>query len=124
MANNNGFVEVLEQMNRLIDVDQRVTLEALEEAASYFVNKLMPKIPKSIKNKKHLKDTLKIIVVNDMIQVIFDDESFYWHLVEHGHKSSTGRRVKGRHFVRNTIDAESEKISQIMLEKISKKIGG
>lgn len=123
VQNNNGFADALNQINTLINVNQQVSLQALEAAANYFVEKLRPKIPKSKRTKKHMKDVLKVIVKNDMVQVVFEDNS-YWYLVDKGHKKVGGGRVKGRHFVRNTLDAEGNKIEQIMLEKIIQKMEG
>lgn len=123
MQNNNGFADALKQMKTLLNVDEKVTLSVLEEAAEYFAEKLKPKIP--IGYTKRLRDNLKVVVKNDMVQVIFEDVGWYWHLVEHGHKKRNGRgRVKGRHFVRNTWNAESEKIEKIILEKIIEKMEG
>lgn len=125
MKNHNGFLDALEQMNTLLKVDQEVCLDALEEAANYFVEKLRPRIPRSKRNKKHMQDALKVVVKKDMVQVVFEDYAWYWHLVEHGHRvGPTRKKVKGRHFVRNTMDAESEKISNILTSKIIKKMGG
>ena len=125
MKNNNGFIEALERMNTLLQVDQEVALDVLEDAANYFVEKLRPRIPRSKKNKKHLQDALKVVVKKDMVQVVFEDWAFYWHLVEHGHRvGPTRKKVKGRHFVRNTMDAESEMISNLLTSKIIKKMEG
>lgn len=125
VANNNGFLDALEQINTLLDVNEKVALDALEEAANYFVEKLRPRIPRSKKNKKHLQDALKVVVKKDMVQVVFEDWAFYWHLVEHGHRvGPTRKKVKGRHFVRNTMTAEGKKIEEIMLSKIIKKMEG
>lgn len=124
MQNNNGFADALERLRTIMNVDKEVTLDALEAAANYFVQKLRPKIPISERNKKHMKDVLKIVVKGDMVQVIFEGNS-YWYLVEHGHKKSKGKgRVKGQHFVRNTLDAENDKLAEIMLGKIIKKMEG
>lgn len=122
MQNNNGFADALKQMKTLLDVDKKVTLEALEEAAEYFAKKLKPRIPK--KTGK-LRNSLKVVVQSDMVQVAFENDTWYWHLAEHGHKKR-GRsgRVKGRHFVRNTWTAEQNKIEEIMLDKIIKKMEG
>lgn len=125
MQNNNGFADALKQMKTLLNVDHKVTLSVLEEAADYFAEKLKQRIPVSNRNSKHLRDQLKVIVKNDMVQVVFEDGGWYWHLVEHGHKKSNGRgRVKGQHFVRNTWNAESEKIEKLMLDKIIKRMEG
>lgn len=121
MNNNNGFADALKQTKQLLKVDKKVTLSVLEEAAEYFAKRLRPRIPV---DRSNLRDNLKVVVKNDKVQVVFDGNTWYWHLVEHGHKKPFGRgRVKGRHFVRNTWDAESKRIEQIMTEKIIMKMG-
>ena len=121
MKNNNGFADALKQMKTLLKVDQKVTLDVLEEAANYFAKRLKPRIPV---DTGHLRDNLKVVVKKDMVQVKFEGNTFYWHLVEHGHKKPFGRgRIKGRHFVRNTWDAESNKIESILTDTILKKMG-
>lgn len=125
MNNNNGFADALKQMKTLLRVDEKVTLAVLEEAAEYFAKQLKAKIPLSDRKTQHLRESLKVVVKGDEVQVIFEDVGWYWHLVEHGHKKRNGRgRVRGRHFVRNTWDAEGEKIKKIMLDKIIKKMEG
>ncbi|UAL46809.1 HK97 gp10 family phage protein [Sutcliffiella horikoshii] len=124
-ANNNGFEEAIREINTLLKVNKTVEKNVLEEAAEYFVEKLRPRIKKSNLNKKHLRDSLKVVVKNDRVSVEFEDGAFYWHMVEHGHKKANGRgRVKGQHFVQNTFDAEGDKIADIMANKIIKKMGG
>lgn len=124
MNNNNGFAEALEEINTLLKVDKKVELNVLDEAANFFVEKLRPRIPKSVKNKKHMRDGLEIVVEKDVVQVVFDGDIFYWHMVEHGHKKVNGGKVKGRHFVQNTFDKEGDKIASIMADKIINKMGG
>lgn len=124
-ANNNGFADALNEINTLIKVNKKVELDVLEQAAEYFVKKLRPRIPKSSQSGKHLRDALKVVVHNDHVSVEFEDWAYYWHLVEHGHKKANGRgKIKGRHFVQNTFDAEGEKIVDIMANKILDKMGG
>jgi HK97 gp10 family phage protein len=125
-ANNNGFADALKDINTLLKVDKNVEIQVLEEAGEYFVRKLKPRIKKSEKNKgNHLRDSLKVVVNDDVVSVEFEDDAFYWYMVEHGHKKANGKgKVKGQHFVRNTFDAESEKIAEIMANKIIKKMEG
>ncbi|PFK06991.1 HK97 gp10 family phage protein [Bacillus cereus] len=117
-SNNNGFAEALEDINTLLRVNKKVELNVLDEAAKYFASKLKPKIKSSNKNKRtHLRDSLKVVVKDDRVSVEFKDEA--WYLVEHGHKKANGKgRVKGKHFVQNTFDAEGDKIADIMAQKI------
>jgi HK97 gp10 family phage protein len=124
-ANNNGFADALKEINTLIKVNKRVELNVLEEAAEYFVKKLRPRIPKSPQSGRHLRDALKVVVHDDHVSVEFEDWAFYWHLVEHGHKKANGRgKIKGRHFVQNTFDADGDKIADIMANEIVKKMEG
>ncbi|MFJ1142441.1 HK97-gp10 family putative phage morphogenesis protein, partial [Bacillus thuringiensis] len=117
-SNNNGFAEALEDINTLLRVNKKVSLDVLDEAAKYFASKLKPKIKASSKNKRtHLRDSLKVVVKDDRVSVEFKDEAWYWYLVEHGHKKVKGKgRVKGKHFVQNTFDAEGDKIADIMAQ--------
>ncbi|MDA1874299.1 HK97 gp10 family phage protein [Bacillus cereus group sp. BY112LC] len=119
-SNNNGFAEALEDINTLLRVDKRVSLDVLDEAAKYFASRLKPRIKPSDKNKRiHLRDSLKVVVKDDRVSVEFEDAAWYWYLVEHGHKKAHGKgRVKGKHFVQNTFDAEGDKIADIMAQKI------
>lgn len=123
--NNNGFADALQQINTLLDVDKKVEKDVLEEAAEYFVDKLKPRIKVSDQNGKHLRDALKVVIKDDRVSVEFEDWAFYWHMVEHGHKKANGKgKVKGKHFVQNTFDAESDKVADIMAKKIIKKMEG
>lgn len=126
MNNNNGFADALKEINTLLKVDKTVEKDVLEEAANYFADKLKPKINMSDKNKStHLRNSLKIVIKNDRVQVVFEDNAWYWFLAEHGHRKAGGKgRVKGLHFVQNTFDAESDKIADIMVNKIIKKMEG
>ncbi|MCQ6530583.1 HK97 gp10 family phage protein [Bacillus mycoides] len=120
VSNNNGFAEALEDINTLLRVDKQVSLDILDEAAKYFSSKLKLKINASNRNKRtHLRDSLKVVIKNDHVSVEFQEEAWYWYLVEHGHKKANGKgRVKGKHFVQNTFDAEGDKITDIMARKI------
>ncbi|MGD6964530.1 HK97-gp10 family putative phage morphogenesis protein [Fictibacillus phosphorivorans] len=125
-TNNNGFADALNEINTLLKVDKNIEKKVLEEAAEYFVRKLKPRIKKSEKNKdNHLRDNLKVVVKEKMVSVEFEDKAFHWYMVEHGHKKANGKgRVKGQHFVRNTFDTESDKIAEIMANKIIDKMEG
>lgn len=120
---NDGFADALEQLNTVVKIDQKVTIDVLEEAARYFVSKLKKVIPVG-QGKYHLQDDLEVKVHQDHVAVIFGNNSWYWHLVEHGHKTTNGKKVKGRHFIRNTLDQENKKLSEMMANKIITKMEG
>ncbi|ANS46769.1 HK97 gp10 family phage protein [Bacillus thuringiensis] len=119
-SNHNGFAEALEDINTLLRVNKKVSLDVLEEAAKYFAAELKKRMKISDKNKRvHLKNSLKVVVKNDHVSVEFEDAAWYWYLVEHGHKKASGTgRVKGLHFVQHTFDAEGDKIADRMAQKI------
>ncbi|AHA74923.1 HK97 gp10 family phage protein [Bacillus thuringiensis] len=119
-SNNNGFAEVLEDINTLLRVNKKVSLGVLDEAAKYFAAELKKRMKMSDKNKRvHLKNSLKVVVKDDRVSVEFEDAAWYWYLAEHGHKKANGKgRVKGKHFVQNTFDAEGDKIADMMAQKI------
>lgn len=124
MNNRNGFAEAIDQLNTVVSVGEEVGLDVLEEAANYFVEKLRPAIPRG-QADVHLQDELKVVVKSDMVQVTFSDKAWYWHLAEHGHKKAGGKgRVKGLHFVRNTVDAHGDKLAQMMADKIINRMEG
>lgn len=126
MANNNGFADGLAQINRLLDVNQQVSTNALKEAAEYFAEKLRPRINMPDRNRQtHLRDSVKVTVEGDRVIVSFEKEAWYWFLAEHGHKKAGGKgRVPGLHFVRNTVDAEMDEVKQIMLNQIIEAMEG
>ncbi|MDK8641331.1 HK97-gp10 family putative phage morphogenesis protein [Niallia taxi] len=119
-GNNNGFAQALNDLRTLGNANQNVSKRNLEKAAEYFISKLEQRIGKSNMNKKHLRDSLVIVIKDDHVSVQFEKDKFYWYMVEHGHKKSNGKgRVKGQHFVRNTADEEQEKLLNIMMNRLS-----
>jgi HK97 gp10 family phage protein len=124
MTNNqNGFADALNQLNTVVNVNTNVTLDVLETVAQYFVKKLKAVVPTG-DGAKHLKNELKVKVNRDNVQVIFGANAWYWYLVEHGHKAVNGKKIKGQHFVRNTVDRENKKMAEMMLNKIIERMEG
>lgn len=118
-TNNNGFADALNDLNTLIRLNQNVGVDNLELAANYFVRKLESRIKTSNKNKKHLRDSLKVVIKDDYVSVQFEKDMFYWYMVDKGHKKANGSgRVKGQHFIRKTIDEEKERLIEIMSQRI------
>lgn len=120
--NNNGFEDALKQMKTLIDVNETVAMESLEEAANYFVETLRPLLLRSTIDKQHMADGLTLKIEKEKIVVYFEEHAFYWYMKENGHKAGK-KRVRGTHTIKNTLDRESKRIENIMLTKITKKMG-
>ena len=120
--NNNGFEDALKQMKTIVDVNEIVAMDALEEAATYFIEKLEPVLLRSAKDKKHMADGLRIKIEKEQIVVYFENHAFYWYMKEHGHMAN-GKRVRGTHTINTTLNKESKKLEEIMLQKITKKMG-
>lgn len=120
MKDNNGFQDMLDYTSRLSRVDpEKVTLESLNEAAQYFVEKLLPSIPKSLMNKKHMKDHLKIEVKEDRVVISFEGTSFYWRFVENGTVN-----IKAQHFVEGTWQQQKTNVENIMTRRLLKEMEG
>ncbi|MCH1713170.1 MULTISPECIES: HK97-gp10 family putative phage morphogenesis protein [Lactococcus] len=120
LKDNNGFQDMLDYTSRLSQVDpQKVTLESLNEAAQYFVDKLLPNIPRSLMKKKHMKDHIKVDVEDDKVTIYFEDTSFYWRFVENGTVN-----MKAQHFVEGTWQQQKSNVEDIMTKKIIKEMEG
>ncbi|NCB82636.1 MAG: HK97 gp10 family phage protein [Bacilli bacterium] len=119
-SNNNGFQEMLDYTTRLAQVNiDKVSIESLENAASFFVEKLLPNIPKSLMNKKHMKDHVKIEIGDDRVTVYFEDTSFYWRFIENGTSI-----IQAEHFVEGTWQQHKETIQDIMSNELLKEMKG
>lgn len=123
-SNRNGFADALNQINTIANINKNVELKVLEEAATFFASKLKAAIPLGV-GTSHLKNEIKVVVQNDMVQVTFGKKAWYWNLADKGHKKANGRgRVKGLHFTRNTVDSYGQKVADMMAEKIIRKMEG
>ena len=116
----NGFEEALMKMKTVVNVNEKVTLNIMKEAAEYFANQLRKEFTRSNQNKEHAADAVKVVVTKDVIQVVFGDDGWYWYLDEHGHKKRNGRgRVRGNQTVRRTMNQESKKLEQMILSRLN-----
>ena len=62
MANNNGFADMADYLGTLVQVDPtKLSLESLTDAANFYREQLLPKIPKSLLKKKHMADQVKVM---------------------------------------------------------------
>lgn len=118
--NNNGFQEMLDYTTTLTRVDPvKVTKESLLEAAEFFVEKLLPNIPESLRKKKHMKDHIKIEVKEDVVTVYFQNTAYYWRFIENGTKN-----IKAEHFVEGTWEKFGKEIETIMSKSLLEKMEG
>lgn len=112
--NKNGFAEMADFLGNLSKVDpKKLSLEALEEAANFYLEKLLPRIPKSLLKKKHMREQIKVVVEDDRVKVQFEDTSFYWRFAENGTS-----KQRAQHFASGTYEQNKEKIEEIMTRKI------
>lgn len=115
----NGFEDALKNLKIVVNVNQKVTLDIMTKAAEYFAEQLRKEFTRSDINKKHAADDIKVVVSKNAAQVVFGDDGWYWYLDEHGHKKRNGRgRVRGNQVVRKTMEKESKKLEQMILEKL------
>ncbi|GAB7389547.1 HK97 gp10 family phage protein [Lactococcus garvieae] len=120
MKDNNGFQDMLDYTSRLSQVDpEKITIDSLNDAAEFFVTKLLPNVPRSLMKKKHMKDHIKVDVLDDRVTVSFEDTSFYWRFVENGTVN-----LKAQHFVEGTWQQQKTNIEDIMTRKLLKEMEG
>lgn len=118
--NNNGFADMADYLGVLSHVDPaKVSLESLEEAANFYMEQMLPVIPKSLLKKKHMRDQIKVVVENDKVRVSFEDTAFYWRFEENG---TVNRRAK--HFASGTYEQNKNKIEKLMTKKVMNLWGG
>ena len=117
MVNNtNGFADMADYLGNLSKVDpKKISIESLEEAANFYMKQLLPKIPKSLLKKKHMKDHVKVVVEDYRVKVQFEDTAFYWRFAENG---TTKQRAQ--HFASGTYEQNKQQIEEIMTKKIIK----
>jgi phage protein, HK97 gp10 family len=119
-SNKNGFQEMAVYTSNLAKVDaEKISKESLIEAANFFVEKLLPNIPKSLMNKKHMKDHVKIEIDDDKVTVYFESTSFYWRFLENG-----TNKIEAKHFVEGTWQQQKTNIEDIMTQKLLKRLKG
>lgn len=119
-SNKNGFSEISDYLGNLSRVDpKKLSLESLEEAAKFYLEQLLPNIPKSLLKKKHMRDQIKVVVENDQVKVQFDGTAFYWRFAENG-----TTKQKAQHFASGTYEQNKNKIEEIMTQKIMDLWGG
>lgn len=112
--NNNGFKDMADYLGKLSQVDiKKVSFESLEEAADFYVKKLLPNIPKSLMKKEHMADHVKVEISDDRVSVYFEDTSFYWRFAENGTVNQ-----KAQHFASGTYETSKNEIEKIMTKKI------
>lgn len=116
---DNGFLDMSDHFGNLAKVTDTVTLESLEKAANFYVSKLLPKIPVSLKKKKHMKDQIKVEIVEEEIIVKFDDTKFYWRFAENGTVNQ-----KAQHFASGTFEQYKDQIESIMTKKVMDNMKG
>lgn len=117
---NNGFEEMAAYTSRLTKVNpEKVSKESILEAANFFLEKLIPVIPKSLRNKKHMRDHVKIEVEDDKVIIYFDETSYYWRFAENGTS-----KIQAVHFVESTWQQNKEMIENIMTQKLLKEMEG
>lgn len=101
-------------LGTLAQVDPtKLSLESLTDAANFYREQLLPKIPKSLLKKKHMADQVKVIIEDDQVQVAFEGTAFYWRFAENGTKNQ-----KAQHFTSGTFEQNKDQIEKIMTQQI------
>ncbi|CAD5902447.1 HK97-gp10 family putative phage morphogenesis protein [Carnobacterium maltaromaticum] len=117
--NNNGFEDAMENMGRLVNVNEKVSIEALTAAAEFYLEKLIPNIPQSLLRKAHMRDHIKVLISDNEVKIVFEDTAFYWRFVENGTANQ-----KAQPFAKPTLEQYKEQIQQIMVGRIIEEMEG
>lgn len=112
MSDGNGFEDMAKKLSN-INIGHSVEMSALEEAADFYLEKLLPQIPESVLNHQHAREHIHVSIEHDEVHVAFDDKAWYWIFPENGTIYQ-----KPRHFARGTFQQNRSKIEQIMQQKI------
>lgn len=115
MSNDgNGFSDMADYLGNLSRVDaKKVSLESLEKAANFYMDMLMPNIPRSLFKKRHMSNQVKVIVGEDDVRVVFGETAFYWRFAENGTS-----KQRAQHFASGTYEKYKDEIEKIMIQKI------
>ncbi|MBE6171055.1 MAG: hypothetical protein E7152_15685 [Enterococcus casseliflavus] len=109
----NGFEAQADYFGTLMKTDPaKISLESLEEAAEFYLEKLIPNIPESLLDKEHMNDHVKVIVEEKEVKVVFEDTFFYWRFSENGTDTQKAQR-----FASKTYKKHKDKIAEIMTRK-------
>lgn len=112
--NNNGFADMADHLGKIARVDPiKVSLKSLENAATFYLEKLMPNIPKSLMKKKHMVDQIKVVIEDNKVKVVFEDTAFYWRFEENGTVNK-----KAKNFASGTFEQNKEQIENLMVKEI------
>lgn len=117
--NSNGFADMADRMGKLATVTEEVTLESLTMAAEFYLEKLIPNIPKSLIRKKHAADHVKVIVEDKQVKVVFEDTAFYWRFPENGTVNQPAQ-----HFASGTFEQYKGNIENLMAKKVIEAMEG
>ncbi|SLN00262.1 conserved hypothetical protein TIGR01725 [Brachybacterium faecium] len=119
MSNNqNGFVGMADYLGTISDISEsNIGLSSLKAAADYYVDKLIPRIPKSLMKKKHMREHVKVVIEDEQIRVVFEDTAFYWRFAENGTVNQKAQR-----YASNTYVQYRSNIENLMSEKILKEL--
>lgn len=113
-SNSNGFADMADYLGKLSEVDpEKLTIDSLQTAANFYLEQLIPKIPKSLLKKKHMADQVKVIVEKNQVKVAFDDTTFYWRFAENGTINQ-----RAQHFASGTYQQNRMTIEQLMTKDI------
>lgn len=116
---NNGFSDMSDYLGNIAKVTEEVTQQSLEEAATFYLNKLLPKVPKSLLKKEHMRDHIKIEMTTEGVEVFFENTKLYWRFAENG---TTKQRAQN--FASGTFEQYKNQIESIMTKKIMNELKG
>lgn len=115
---DNGFEDMASHFGKLSQVDpKKISEESLQEAAEFYMSKLIPLIPVSKRNGKHAKNMASVVADDEGFKVVFEDDAFYWRFLDKG-----TTKIKALNFKEKTWQQNKGKIETIMTKKLLKEL--
>lgn len=115
---DNGFEDMSNHFGKLSRVDpKKISEKSLQEAADFYVSKLIPLIPVSKRKGKHAKDMISVVTDDEGFKVIFEDDAFYWRFLDKG-----TTKIKALNFKDKTWQQNKGRIESIMTEKLLREL--
>lgn len=115
-SKDNGFADMGDYLGKLSQVDpKKVSMKSLEKAANFYMQQLLPNIPKSLFKKNHMGEKVSVVIADDSVKVVFGKTAFYWRFPENGTVNQ-----RAQHFASGTYEQNKATIEKIMTQDIVK----
>jgi HK97 gp10 family phage protein len=122
--------DIIKELAAMPEKGKDVLHEAVNQGAEYLQPKIRNRVPLSSEDDVHLKDHIKIskakrkktIKQTALVRISGKNADYGFH-VETGHLTQAGRHIPANPFMRSATDENAEKVAEIAVEHILKRMG-